>query len=1176
MTLITIREGSTKPNANATLLFDGGEESPIRVSDPFSDEQEKRLAWYFEEHLQFPFTHQVKAQHAAASVAEYGHALFNQIFADRQAYARYTQARANGINSLQFEISGEPEFHRLHWETLKDPDLPKAFALETTMVRRSKTFQTVQANLRESPTLNLLVVTARPMGRSDVAYRTIARPLVDAVENADLNVRLEFVRPGTYRALSETLERARDAHGAGYYHIIHFDVHGVLLTFEQLSQAAKADRLMFQSRYGRGDLEKYEGLRAFLSFEDAHAEKPDLVEAGELARLLTVHHVPIAILNACQSGKQVGDTETSLASRLMDAGVQVAVGMGYSVTVSAARLLMQMLYRELLQGQPLANALRRGRLELYNDKGRRAYFNQTIDLEDWMLPVVYQNRALKFTPRAFTETEAREFYETRAHQFKPQEPSYGFQGRDLDILEIERALLRRNLLLVRGMGGAGKTTLLKHLGAWWQKTNWVGRVFYFGYDEKAYTRQHILHSLAQQLLSPVEFASQFQPLGLDAQQALVVQRLRARRHLLLLDNLESITGVALAIQNTLPPDEQRALKQFLTDLAGGQTLVLLGSRGGEEWLRDGTFADNVYELTGLDPEAASTLADLILERQHATKYRKDENLKRLIELCAGYPLALQVLLENLARQTPAEILNALQAGEEQIDFNKDTGDKTQSILQCIAYSHSNLAPDAQQLLTCLAPFTSVINAQWLPQYTERLRAQPALAHLPFEQWDKVLQQAANWGLLEPHEVEGYLTLQPTLPYFLRARLNAPAQAETKHAVETAFREHYDGIGGALTQAMQSKEPREKQIGELLARFEYENLHTALMLALDARVSILMSFLALSFYLDARQAQRRGLELGEMVLARLESYPNESLTGELGVEFVTAIDDIAGRYLLLKQYDRAKQRYEKVLALISNLTKVDSQKRGQMNASVYHQLGMVAQEQRQLAQAEQYYQQALQIKIEFNDRYSQADTYHQLGSVAQEERQWVQAEQYYQRALQIEVEFNERYAQADTYHNLGMVAQEQRQWVQAEQHYHHALQIEVEFDDRYSQARTYHQLGRVAEEQRQWAQAEQYYQQALQLKIEFNDRYSQASTYGQLGLLAQAQEQWAQARQYLMQALEIFVAYQDEYNIGVTFRNLARLWHASGDADLPAAVAGVFGVDVKRVEEAFAGIVKDEG
>jgi hypothetical protein len=40
--------------------------------------------------------------------------------------------------------------------------------------------------------------------------------------------------------------------------------------------------------------------------------------------------VPITILNACQSGKQIGSSETSLGSRLMQVGVQLVLvcGMG--------------------------------------------------------------------------------------------------------------------------------------------------------------------------------------------------------------------------------------------------------------------------------------------------------------------------------------------------------------------------------------------------------------------------------------------------------------------------------------------------------------------------------------------------------------------------------------------------------------------------------------------------------------------------------------------------------------------------------------------------------------------------------------------------------------------------------------------------------------------------------
>src|SRR5215470_17374134 len=113
---------------------------------------------------------------------------------------------------------------------------------------------------------------------------------------------------------------------------------------------------------------------------------------------------------------------------------------------------------------------------------------------------------------------------------------------------------------------------------------------------------------------------------------MLTTRLRAENHLLILDNLESITGAHLAIKHTLSAKERKALHSFLADLTGGRTLVLLGSRGGEDWLAKGTFDDNVYDLPGLDPEAASILADRILEKHHATKYRQEADLQKLLEL----------------------------------------------------------------------------------------------------------------------------------------------------------------------------------------------------------------------------------------------------------------------------------------------------------------------------------------------------------------------------------------------------------------------------------------------------------------------------------------------------------------------------------------------------------------
>src|SRR5947208_7321546 len=307
-------------------------------------------------------------------------------------------------------------------------------------------------------------------------------------------------------------------HGEGYYHVIHFDVHGAVLTYQQFQHIQKepAGNPLQYKRYARDEIQPYDGVKAFLSFEADNEEqenKSDLVEASEVAGMLVKHLVPITILNACQSGKQIGERETSLGSHLIQAGLQLVLAMGYSVTVSAAELLMSALYQHLFAGDALAVAIRHARTALYNYKERRAYFDQKIDLEDWLLPVVYQNQPVTLQPREFTQDERTAWFEHKAEEkrYTPPDPQYGFVGRDIDILQIEKRLLtRRNILLIRGMGGAGKTTLLQHLNTWWRTTGLVNQVFYFGYDETAWNRQQIMVAIAQKLFGLGRYYGEFQ------------------------------------------------------------------------------------------------------------------------------------------------------------------------------------------------------------------------------------------------------------------------------------------------------------------------------------------------------------------------------------------------------------------------------------------------------------------------------------------------------------------------------------------------------------------------------------------------------------------------------------------------------------------------------------------
>lgn len=1018
MPVITIREQQkTDSGFEAILSFDGEVEYPVTIADPFTHKQEQLLEWYFEEWLVFPFTDTVKAEQVARSIKIYGEHLFKQVFQTNiNVYSQYQQLRPQ-LSQLQVEIvSKTPEFQGLHWEAMRDPNLPRPLAIDCVVVRKSIKPAPVSAYVQPSPVINLLVVVARPDEEDDVGYRTISRPLIEAIQNSQLGVNVELLRPGTYEALDRHLEEK----GEGFYHIIHFDAHGALRTYQELQSGSEANRYAYQVRYGRLDLQPYNGVKAFLFLEGETKGKADPVEAKELANLLTGKGIPVCILNACQSGKQIQSPlasiesvgtededyrETSLGSRLMMAGTQMVVAMGYSVTVSAAALLMKQVYTNLFDKKDFTQALRLGRRELYNRKERQAYYRQTIDLEDWLLPVVYKNKAVDLNLREFTPEEEEKFFESLGSQYRFTPPTYGFIGRDLEILKIEKALLRHNLLLLQGMGGTGKTTLLSYLREWWQTTHFARQVFYFGYDEKAWTLEQLLFEIGKQVYNRFEQA-QFQAMNLAAQVQKLVAKLRAESYILILDNLESVTGQQLAIQNTLPEAERNSLRDFLARLVGGKTCVVLGSRSGEEWLKNQTFQTNIYQLQGLDKEARSVLAEKILERHvvahQIPKIRQDTGFIWLMQVLAGYPLAMEVVLANLKHQSPAEILAGLQAADVNLDVPSEN--KTKSILKCVEYSHSNLSTDAQSLLLFLAPFSGFIDQDEIPNYVEQMQKLEQFKDYPFDKFDTAIQEAINWGLLSPDsDYPPWLTIQPVFPYFLKTKLDSLNKA-IHFALQEGFKNHYQDLAYYYQQLMESKEAEKKKMAQVLCKLDYVNLYNALNICLENKESVSI-FFCLNKYFKLINDKQNNLKLAEMVYQTTEKYPSTFKSSELGYQIRFVLHHTANCYLETKHYGLAKQLYQKALKNYQTIKSVEEREKQVNIAAIYHQLGRVAQQLREWEQARQHYQQALEIKIEYGERYEQAVTYYNLGMVAEALEELEEAKTNYLQALQLDVEFN---------------------------------------------------------------------------------------------------------------------------------------------------------------------------
>jgi len=806
MTTITIKEKShnSQGEYEAIIAFNHEGEVPCTFTDPFSAEQAAELDWYFSQYVKGSFEKEkadARAKIIADEIKNYGKQLFSDIFEKNPSllkrYAKINRAE------LALEISGSPAFHTLHWETLHDPDEPQPLALDIPIIRKYTEFAPLE--IPETPTINLLIVTARPFGKRDVNYRSISGPLVASLRQIDerkLRVKMDILRPGTYHALTEHLA----SQPKGHYHIIHFDVHGALLTHAQLQQGCQEKRYSYENLktftnhntfanariccFGNEvrfpetqvrvsgnplrsipetniELAKVLNQQPFLFLETGQDQQSEPIPAQTLAHLLRSYQIPLVILNACESGKQVGLTETSLSGQFMQAGIPMVLAMRYTVTASAAILFMPVLYENLFAKQDVTTAIRRARGKLHRDQKRRDGFNQQITLEDWIMPVVYQNTTVTLPIRDFTPAEKSAYYAHTPH--RNPTPPYQFLGRDWEVHQIEAQLFQRNILLIQGISGIGKTTLLHHLGQWWQHTGFIQKVFY--YDEKPWTPPQILATLAEQLLAPDDKNTFALLSSVEQQTNMVAQHLRSQPHLLIVDGL-----------TCLPEPAKTTWHNLLVDLVKGKTFVLLGSQQEEKWLATGTFEDNIYQLAGIDGKSAFILLKSTLERQQIN-YANDK-IHELHQQLAQHPLLLEIVARAIVKNQTA-LLSALHPEITKTDIQSEA--KLQSILHAVFnYIYDTLAPNEQSLLLCLAPLKFAININTLPEYSQQLRQHPVLTHLPFNNWEKVLEKVADWELLRLHPD---MLLQSAFADFLRNRLSE--KASLQEAIETVFAQYCD-------------------------------------------------------------------------------------------------------------------------------------------------------------------------------------------------------------------------------------------------------------------------------------------------------------------------------------------------------------------------------------------------
>src|ERR1043166_1572163 len=88
------------------------------------------------------------------------------------------------------------------------------------------------------------------------------------------------------------------------------------------------------------------------------------------AAVLAEGRVPVAVLNACQSGAIGKELEASVATALLNAGCAAVVAMAYSVYAVAAAEFMAAFYETLFTGASVGQAVIAGRRRLAGQAAR--------------------------------------------------------------------------------------------------------------------------------------------------------------------------------------------------------------------------------------------------------------------------------------------------------------------------------------------------------------------------------------------------------------------------------------------------------------------------------------------------------------------------------------------------------------------------------------------------------------------------------------------------------------------------------------------------------------------------------------------------------------------------------------------------------------------------------------
>jgi CHAT domain len=749
---------------------------------------------------------------ANTNFANHGADLFDRVFPDSLLCAVASSSSGTSIASsmtderrvpdcgdsehIHILVSGDARLQSLHWEALRDPvrgflaidplrSVSRTVPLSMPDSISSPSSWCPPASLRPSPTLNILFVIARVSDDSrDLPLRAESLALMDAVRRDNLPLRLDVVRPGTLTQIRRRLEE----HPPGFYAVLHLDCHG-----------ARAG-LVFQGENGR---------------PNAH------ITPADISDLVDRHEIPIVLASACRSAHGSSSTP-NFAHRLAEISraARFVIGYAFDVLNASSSCFASSFYCALLRHRSPRECAAIARRSMAENKAREGCDGRVFDREDWCLPVCYD--------RAPEDARGATWYEScdgpdsrrRDLEFRRsllQEGSWHdvddyFIGRDNDLMRLEARVFQPscsdNVITIHGILGVGKTAFLDYTSWWWCVNGLVCNKHFFSFADCLLTVDAIVDEIFTNGTITVDSGSEgandntrhdMNPT--ETRREGVVRFLREQRHVIVLDDCDCLTS-GLHSENGVKGQDRRDngsqadrtavdaaivvsdLAEFLAQLHGGKSIVLIGSRGREDALvarieeqgRDGMDFATLHsrtplqQLQTLGPKSSARVASNMLRRLGKQSYTCDPDFSRLLKSCNGIPKVIECALQTLGEDLQCKSIGSCRCPSVVTPSSIVDNDNVRRhvLSSCVIDVKSMLdAMPCQQLvaLLYLFPLNFCVTSRVLS-----LLLQATQATCSSEIWSMCMRSATRAGLLKPHEKSNAHRIHPALPSMLSGLL----------------------------------------------------------------------------------------------------------------------------------------------------------------------------------------------------------------------------------------------------------------------------------------------------------------------------------------------------------------------------------------------------------------------